>query len=249
MKRIGLAVAAGMIVLAPSAFAQDAAPRPVIFGMYLRCNQGHEARADEIARGVFGPIIQKHVDMGHLSGWVWLSHVQGGSWRRVMALVGTDIDVMMDTREQIVDEFTSQHADAAEEFGSVCGSHDDYIWIGISTSTPDPSAVGNATLSTYYACDNSREGRTNQIFEDILAPLYKKHADMGHIASWGYYAHRQGGIFRRLLTFSGADHKTLLNMLGAINQEANANNPLAMNEFRQICNWHTDYMWNNATEQ
>ncbi len=36
-------------------------------------------------------------------------------------------------------------------------------------------------------------------------------------------------------------------MQTAIAQEANANNPLAMNEFREICSWHTDYMWNNIT--
>ncbi len=248
MKRIGLTVAAGIMLLAPSAVAQDA-PQPIIFGAYLRCHQAQEEQTDEIARGVLGPIVQKHVDAGRLTGWVWLAHSQGGAWRRVFATVGTDLDVMMDVREQIFDEFTGQHEEAAQVLDAACGSHDDYIWIGISTSTPDPAAVGNATLSTYYACDNSREGRTNQIFNDVLAPLFQKHADMGHIASWGYYAHRSGGIFRRLMTFSGADHKTLLNMQEAIFQEANETNPLAMNEFRQICNWHTDYMWNNATTE
>ena len=48
-------------------------------------------------------------------------------------------------------------------------------------------------------------------------------------------------------TFSGQDHNTLMNMQEAILQEADETNPLAMNEFRQICNSHTDYMWNNAT--
>ncbi len=248
MKRIGLTVAAGMMLLAPSAVAQDAPP-PVIFGQYYRCNQGQEARADEIARGVLGPIVQKHVDAGDLTGWVWFAHSQGGAWRRLFATVGTDLDVMMDVREQIVEELTGQHAEAMQELGTVCGSHDDYIWIGVSNSSPDPSAVGNATLSTYYACDNSREGRTDGIFEDVLAPLFQKHADMGHIASWGYYSHRSGGIFRRLMTFSGANHKTLLNMQNAIFQEANETSPLAMNEFRQICNWHTDYMWITATNE
>ena len=248
MKCIGLTVAAGMLLLAPSAVAQDAPP-PVIFGQYYRCNQGQEARADEIARGVLGPIVQKHVDAGQLTGWVWFAHSQGGAWRRLFATVGTDLDVMMDVREQIVEEFLGQHEEAAQELGTVCGSHDDYIWIAISNSSPDPAAVGNATLSTYYACDNSREGRTDEIFEDVLTPLFQKHTDMGHIAGWGYYAHRSGGIFRRLMTFSGADHKTLLNMQTAIFQEANETNQVAMNEFRQICNWHTDYMWNNATTE
>ncbi len=246
MKRIGMAVTAAMIAFGSSVLAQDQ-PNPVIFGQYYRCNQGQETRVDDIVRGVVGPVVQKHVDMGHLTGWVWFAHSQGGAWRRLFAIVGTDLAQMMDVREQMVAELTEQHADALGELGSICGSHDDYIWVGISTSTPDPAAVGGATFSTYYACDNAREGRTNQIFEDVLAPLFKKHADMGHLASWGFYAHRSGGIFRRLMTFSGANHKTLLNMQNAIFQEANQTNALAMNEFREICNWHTDYMWNNAT--
>lgn len=246
MRGIGVAVASGLMLFASAAVAQETPS--TIFGMYLRCIQGEETRADDVARNVFGPIVQKHVDAGHLTGWVWLAHSQGGAWRRVLALLGPDLDVMMDTREQIVDELTAQHAAAQKELGTVCPDHDDYIWTSVVTSTPDPNALGAATLSTYYACDVSREGRTNQIFEEVLAPLYKKHQDMGHLASWGFYAHRSGGRFRRLETFSGADHKTLLNMQAAIYQEANTNAPLAMNEFRQICNWHDDYMWNNATQ-
>ncbi len=244
MKGIGIAVAAGVMLLAPAAIAQDT---PIIFGQYYRCNQAMEGQTDEIVRSVVGPIIEKHVAAGHLTGWVWLAHSQGGPWRRLLATVGTDLGTMMDVRQEMVEELTTRHADALQQVGSACGSHDDYIWTGISTSTPDPDAVGPATLSTYYACDNSREGRTNQIFQDVLAPLFQKHQEMGHIASWGFYAHRSGGIFRRLATFSGPDHKTLFQMQQAINQEANQTNPLAMNEFREICSWHTDYLWNNIT--
>lgn len=246
MKRFGAGVALGTMLLAPAVAAQEETPT-VIFGIYYRCAQGTEARADDIVRNVFGPVLQKHVDAGHMTGWVWLAHAQGGAWRRVLATVGTDVGVMMDTRDAIVDEITSQHADAAQELGTVCGSHDDYIWTSIATSTPDPDAVGLATLSTYYSCDMSREARTNQIFQEVLAPLYEKHREMGHLATWGFYAHRSGGIFRRLETFSGVDHKTLMNMQQAIYEEAQANNALAMNELRQICSWHQDYMWNNAT--
>ncbi len=246
MKRIVLAVAAATIVIGSSSFAQDA-PSTIIFGQYYRCNQGREAQADQIVRQTFGPVIQKHVDAGHLTGWIWFTHSQGGSWRRLLAMVGTDLAQMMGVREQIVEEVTSQHANAVTELGSICGSHDDYIWNGIATSTPDPDAVGNATLSTYYACDNSREGRTNQIFRDVIQPALEKHAGMGHIASWGFYGHRSGGIFRRLMTFSGPSHVSNLNMQTAVLQEANETNPLAMNEFREICSWHTDYMWDNAT--
>ena len=39
---------------------------------------------------------------------------------------------------------------------------------------------------------------------------------------------------------------TVLNMQGAVYQEASANNALAMQEFVQICHTHTDYMWSNT---
>ena len=95
-------------------------------------------------------------------------------------------------------------------------------------------------------CDRSREGRADEIFSEILAPLYQKHMDLGHLSSYGFYAHRVGGVFRRLETVSGADHVTVLNMQGAVYNEAFQNNPLAMNEFSDICRTHTDYLWSNA---
>jgi len=246
MTRIGIAVAGGLMLFATSAVAQD---DNIVFGIYYRCSQAQEAQADEVVRGTLGPIAQKHVDAGHLTGWLWLTHSQGGAWRRLFATTGTDMGQMMDVRQQIVEEFTSEHADAAAQLGAACPGHDDYIWTGVSNSAgAGTDTVGGASLSAYHSCDRSREGRADQIFTEVLAPLYQKHQDMGHIASWAFYAHRVGGIFRRLETFSGADHMTLLNMQNAIYQEANETNPLAMQEFNQICSWHADYMWENTSQ-
>ena len=248
MQKIGVALAVGMMLLASSAVAQDA--NPLVFGMYYRCNQAREAQADDVVWNVLGPIAQKHVDAGDLSAWGWLSHRQGGAWRKGFFTVGTDRDVMMDVRGQIFQEFLGEHTEAAAEMNTACPSHDDYIWTGIATSPLNPDApLGQVSISTYYACDMSREDRTNEIFEEVLAPLYQKHMDLGHVASWGFYAHRSGGRFRRLETFSGADHKTLLNMQDAIFDEAFQTNALAMQEFYQICDSHTDYMWANTTQQ
>jgi len=245
MTRIAVAIAGSMMFLASSGVAQE--PQSIVFGQYYRCNQGREAQADQVVRDVFGPIIQRHVDAGDLTGWSWFTHVQGGAWRRLFVLVGTDLGTMMNVRGQIAEEFTSQHADAAETIGTACGSHDDYIWLGETISSADPDALGSATFSTYYVCDNARESRASEIFNDLMAPLYKKHQDLGHLASWGFYTHRSGGRFRRLETMSGADHITLLNMQTAIYQEAQETDPFAFREFREICNSHTDYMWNSTT--
>ncbi|MCI0432855.1 MAG: hypothetical protein L0271_04295 [Gemmatimonadetes bacterium] len=245
MKRLACVITAALLVSPAASTAQS--PPQIIFAQYYQCNQGAETQADEVAHAVFGPSAQKHVDAGHFTGWLWLTHTQGGSWRRVFVVTGTDLGTMMDAREAMVQEMTGQQANALQRLSTACGSHDDYIWTSIANSAPDPSAVGPATLSTYYACNAAREGRASQIFADVLAPLYEQRRSAGQIASWGFYAHRSGGIFRRLETFSGADHKTLLNLQGEILQEANTSNALAMNEFREICTWHTDYMWTNAT--
>jgi len=244
----GMGVGITLLLLTPlPSFAQEA--NPVIFGIYYRCDQSREARADEITQQVVAPVIQKHVDAGHLTGWLWLAHEQGGAWRRISAMLGTDLNVMMDVRQEVVDELQNEHGAATTELTSICSSHDDYIWTGVSVSDLDPDAVGPATLSAYHACDRSREARADEIFEEVLAPLYQKHLEMGHLASWGFYAHRVGGIFRRLETFSGADHKTLLEMQNAVYQEAGETAPLAMQEFNEICSWHTDYMWTNTVQQ
>ncbi len=247
MTRIGIAIGGAMMLCTSSVVAQDT--NPVILGIYFRCNQAQETNADQVVRTTLAPIVRKHVTAGHLTGWVWLNHNQGGPWRRVFAILGTDLNQMMNVRQEITDEFTTRHADAANRLSTACASHDDYIWTGVSTSVPNPNALGPASISAYHVCDRSREGRADEIFTQVLAPLYKKHADMGHITTWGYYAHRMGGIFRRLETFAGPDHVTLMNMQNAIYEEAGTTHPLAMREFNEICSWHTDYMWMNQTPQ
>jgi hypothetical protein len=242
MKRLTLALAGALLVVAPPLEAQDDAV--VIFGQYFRCGQGTAGQADDVIRDKWFPVLQRHVDAGNLTGFGLLAHIQGGAWRRGLFTVGSGLDQMMDTRDQIIQELL-QDDDALNELGTHCPSHDDYIWTGVSNSSPDPDALGTATMSSYHMCERAHEGRADEIFEEVLAPLYQKHMDMGHIASWGWYAHRSGGVFRRLETMSGADHKTLLNMQGAIYGEAD---PLAMQELFEICETHVDYMWNNITE-
>jgi hypothetical protein len=252
MKRLTAAIVAAVVVslLAPvAAHAQDE-EQQIIFGIYYRCNQAQETRADDIYRDVVAPVVQRHVEMGHLTGTLWLQHSQGGAWRRIWATMGTDLNQMMDMRQAIVDELRENHPEAMADLQAACPSHDDYIWIANENSAnTDPDAVGGATLSAYHSCDMSREPEADAIFSRVLAPLYEKHTDMGHLASWGYYSHRVGGVFRRLETMSGADHKTLLAMQAAIYDEANEVDAAAMTEFRSICSWHSDYLWLNPEGQ
>lgn len=245
MKKAGLMLAVGSSLLFASALSAQEDPM-FVFGQYLRCNQGIEAQADEVIQEVFAPVIQRHVDAGHLTGWLWLAHDQGGAWRRILAVTGSDMNQMMDVRAQITDEVT-QNEEAMARLGDACGSHDDYVWVATTTSTANPEVMGTASVSSYHMCDRSREGRADQIFAEVLAPLYQKHVDMGHLASYGFYSHRIGGMFRRLETVSGPDHATVLQMQSAVYNEAMQTSPFALQEYTQICSMHTDYLWTNET--
>lgn len=247
MTRIAIVGAASWMLLATGAAAQD--DLATTFGIYYRCNQALEAQADEVVNGTLGPIAQRYVDSGALTNWIWLAHRQGGEWRRVFVTIGSDLGSMMATREEIEQEFLEGHPDEASALNTACPSHDDYIWEGVAASAgAGTNTAGTASISAYHACDRSREARADEIFTQVVAPLYERHRGMGHIASWTYSSHRMGGIFRRLETFSGADHVTLLNMQDAIYNEAIETDALAMQEFNEICSWHTDYMWENATQ-
>ena len=244
MKNAAVTLVVGLLLLAPGVSAQDGPT--MVFGIYYRCSQGMEAQADQAVQSEIGPVIQGYVDSGALSGWSWLTHVQGGAWRRALITIGNDLGQMMGVQEEINARLFEDHAEAMTEVGTACPGHDDYIWTGIDLSSNAPGTAGPASVSAYHRCERSREGRADEIFSELLAPLYQKHMDLGHLASYGYYGHRVGGPFRRLETVSGVDHLTVLNMQGAVYQEATANDPLAMQEFLQICNTHSDYMWTNA---
>jgi hypothetical protein len=244
MKNVGLTLVVGSLLLAPALSAQE--DPMFVFGQYFRCNQAIEAQADEVVQEVFAPVIQRHVDAGHLTGWLWLTHDQGGAWRRLLATSGSDMNQMMEVRAQIVAE-VSQNEEAMARLGAACGGHDDYVWVATTTSTANPEVMGSASVSSYHMCDRSREGRADEIFADVLAPLYQKHVDMGHLASYGFYSHRIGGVFRRLETVSGPDHATVLEMQSAVYNEAAQTNPFAIQEYTQICSTHSDYLWSNET--
>ena len=239
MKRLGLAIASGLLLYPTVAVAQDT---PTLFTMYYRCSQLQEGQADEAVQESLGPLIQQQVDAGTLSGWGWLSHRQGGAWRKALYMAGTDRSAMMDARGEIFSEFLG--TDAAADLNGSCPGHDDYIWTGVSNSPGGADATpAPAVVSSYHVCSRAREGRADEIFEDLLAPLYKKHTDLGHLSTWGWWSHRSGGRFRRLETMSGADANTLMDMTEAIYGEAGETDPLALQEFLEICDSHVDYMW------
>ncbi len=108
--RIAAAFSVGMLLAAQTAAAQE--PTGIAFGIYYRCDQTREARADEIVEQTFAAVYDKHLDAGRLSAWGWAAHRQGGAWRRLAYMIGTDRDAMFDVRAQIIEELENDHRGA-----------------------------------------------------------------------------------------------------------------------------------------
>ncbi len=219
-----------------------------IFGEYYRCDQNREAFADVLVERILAPVYQKHVEEGRLSGWGWLGHHAGSSWRRLLFYTATDLDTLLATRDQIIDQLQGEMAAESQELISICPDHDDLIWGSVAGPPPAEMLqnLGPVSYSTYYVCDHSRQERADEIVKTLLAPAIQKQVEAGRISSWGWYAHVIGGQYRRLMTHSGASHAALLDAVTAYNDAAGEVDEAMANEFTQICSSHVDYLWNRV---
>lgn len=247
MKPLFAIVAALAVLLGPYTASAQQEPPPMAMASYYRCDQSREAAADTIMRDVLGAIFDRHVSAGHLSAWGWLGHQSGGEWRRANYFVAPNLDVLLDTRDQIIEEVENEHADDAQRLFAICPSHDDYIWTTVATSQ-EPGELAQARpeagYSTYFQCDISREARADTLLMEAIAPILNRHVGDGELNSWSWLSHRSGGKWRRLAVYDGANHKTLLNTLDKVIAEIGSEQAAAGTEFSQICNAHQDYMWN-----
>ena len=109
------------------AAADDGGGRSTV-GTYLVCNIASEARADELVTEVFAPVWEEQVRAGAIGGWSWNQHDVGGRFRRLLVMTGADDISVMNGRDAAFAALQAGHAEALEEFSSICGSHVDYIW-------------------------------------------------------------------------------------------------------------------------
>ena len=106
------------------------------FSVYMQCDMSREERADELVREVFGPIYDRHVGEGELTGWNWLEHNVGGKWRRILIMDAADHKTLMKARAAIIEEFGDRKVERAfEEMNRICHTHQDYMW-DILVQTP-----------------------------------------------------------------------------------------------------------------
>jgi hypothetical protein len=211
-----------------------------VFATYYRCNPAKEPRADAIYKETIAPLLDRQVKEGRITDFGWNRHWMGGAWRRVEYMQGTDIDKMIDARNQYIEAMLSQRA-VSDEFDGICGSHDDYIWqVGAqSAQTPTPPAV---SLSQYLRCE-SNEAEADAIFTSAIAPVLNQHVKEGKIASWSWLQHMAGGQARRVMILRAGNPKAILNYWGTLDQAIQAAQPDLFKRFSSICFDHSDYIW------
>lgn len=232
------------LVVSPVRAQEDATM--YVFGEYYVCDQNREAFTDVLTEHVFGPVFDKHVDAGHLSFWGSLGHRAGGEWRRASYYAASDLNTLLDTRDAIYEEAQAEFAAEGREFTDICPSHDDYIWQSVLSSQPMEdlgAARPEAGYSTYYVCETAREARADEIMEEVFAPIFNRQIEAGNFNSWGWLSHVSGGKYRRLMTYDGPDHKTIMAGVAGVLADIQAEASEAGDEFASICGSHSDYMW------
>jgi len=241
MTRGGICVWTAAALLAGGlAQAQDA----YILATYYRCTEAKEKRADELFKQTAAPLLEKQVKAGRLTTFGWGRHWFGGAWRRMEYAVGSNLDQMIDARNEYIKDFT-QNAAAAEEFGVICSSHDDYLWRRVASSQA-PAALAQyrpaIAMSTYFQCESNEE-EADAIVKAAYAPVLNQHVKEGKIAAWSWLEHVMGGLARRALVIDAASHKAALGYWAALAKTLEASSPEASKKFGSICHSHTDYVW------
>lgn len=250
VRRFSVALVCALMLAASvpqSAQAQDEEPTPMVYGVYLQCEQSQLTRASEIIRDSWGPIVQSRIDSGALTAWGSLVHHSGGAWDRVIYHVSMDRADLITATEEMVAEWEETDPEAMAEFWDICEDHEDYVWNYVHGSAPADEVARQrptAGMSVYWVCDEGRGPLIDLLSEEVFAEAWNAQVEAGLIDSWSWYAHFIGDKYRRLLVTDGANHNDLLaardNVLDWIGNNA-AN---LAGEFSNVCNGHVDYLWN-----
>ena len=216
------------------------------YATYFVCSPDGESRADEIIISSFKPNYDAAVEHGDISSWSWMQHYVGGSWRRVLVVTANNMDSLLDASGALGEIIEDQTPEAGRAFSAICASHEDYIWEtvpGVSTGATAGSR-GDVGFTIYLECDMNEEDRADELVRDVFGPIYDRYVNNGSLATWNWLAHNVGGNYRRILTMTASDHKTMMKTREAILSEFDDRRvERAANEFNEICHRHQDYMW------
>jgi hypothetical protein len=102
-------------------------------------------------------------------------------------------------------------------------------------------------MSTYFEC-TAQEDEGDAIIKTAFAPVLNAAVKDGKLGSWNWLEHVFGGKYRRALVLDGASDKALMKYWAELWPAVNKANPELSRRFGEICNSHTDYLWEMAAK-
>ena len=242
-----LAFLIAMVLPAAQALAQDDDGGTVYaYATYFICTPDGESRADEIIKTSFKPNYDAAVEHGDITSWSWMQHFMGGLWRRVLVITADNMDSLLDASGALGEIIQDQTPEAGRAFSAICSSHEDYIWESVDGVSTGNTAGGRGEVgfTVYFECDMNEEERADELVRDVFGPIYDQHIGEDGLATWNWLAHNVGGDYRRILTMTAADHKTLMRTRASILDSFDDRRvERAASELNDICYKHRDYMW------
>ena len=238
--------AGALLAVCAVAQAQEERPESFIYATYAQCDVTKQERADEIFQQLDKPFWDAAVDDGTVTGYGYLVHHTGGKWRRVQYYRAPTMEALLAAGDKVRDQIEAKNKKLDTEYGTICNSHDDYIWHSVAGKGAEKPR-GKASFSVYYECDVNREVEADALMKLVYAPIFDKLIADGKLISWAWNEHIVGAQYRRLGTFTAADVNALMaaraTLVEAIDKE-----PLART-FDSICTSHADYIWDIQAEK
>lgn len=221
-----------------------ATPKTYVYITYLDCT-GSTSTVDHLVESTFAPMYDAAIEAGGISSWGWLTHHTGGTWDRAVYFAGENLDKLLASLDGLNNEITANQGGLARAVAQACPQHVDYIWVSAAgpDARPAPEARGDAGVSIYLTCDQSRERRLDQLFTENLAPLLDAEVKSGRLVSWGWFRHYIGGTHTRLLTYTGETPASTIAAVDRTLGTFSMTRGRQMNEMHDICQLHEDYVW------
>jgi hypothetical protein len=249
MKKINQYSAIALLGMIPlTASAQDeAVPQGYSYVTYYVCDMAEQANMDNIVENNEVAVFDKWVEDGKLLSWGYLSHFVGGRWRRAQYHVSATLEEALNNQRAILSEVYADNRAGGQARAEACAAHDDYLWT-MDQGSPPGTDRADVSLSVYFECSVADQRRADEIFAQTFAPKLTEMQEQGKIATWGWQSHVLGGKYRRLQTVTGADHASVTAARFEALQHVNQNHSAMGREFSQICDSHTDYLWDIVHE-
>lgn len=249
-RSLWLTALVGALLIVPwadSATAQED-ENTYVYASYYECGPGMGAAVRSV-RDDWGPIIESKIESGAIATWGLLTHDTGNPWSVGIYHVGEDFGAMDAALNEVLAEYSEANPEASAQFGQACPRHEDYVWVsdlGSESGAGVAQDRQNAVMSVYWVCVEGKEAVADMIVETLWAPVLNALVSDGTLGSWSWLEHYLGGEYRRLLSVDGADHATVLAARDRLIEETGAENPGLASAFSDVCNGHTDILWNLA---